>query len=58
MDVKLVSLISSLWSSFSVTFAAIYWSASVWFEGNFAFLSTFGADCLVHFSSCHFYFNS
>jgi hypothetical protein len=50
-----MNLISSRsgWSSFSVTFSAIHWSASVWFERNFAFLSTFGADCFVHFSCCH-----
>ncbi len=46
-----MSLISSpCISSFSITVSAVYWSALVWFEGNFTFLSTLSANCLVHFS--------
>jgi hypothetical protein len=42
--------ISSRGSSFSVTFSAIDWSGSVRFEWNLTWLSTFSADCVVHFS--------
>ena len=45
-----MSLESSRGSSFRVAFSAVYWSAWVWFEGNFAFLSALSANCLVHFS--------
>ncbi len=52
-----VSLISpTATSALRITFSAVNWSASVWFEGNFAFFSTFSTDCLVHFSSSHFLF--
>jgi hypothetical protein len=46
-------LISSRGSSLRIAFSAIYRSASVWFEGNFAFLSTVSANRLMHFSSLH-----
>jgi len=46
----LMSLISSYGSSFGITFLAVYGSASVGFKRNFAFLSTVGADCFMHFS--------
>jgi len=48
-----VSLISPWWSSFRIAFSAVYRSASVGFEGNFAFLSTVGTDCIVHLFSIH-----
>ena len=52
-DVKLVSLVSSWWSSFGVALSAVDWPASVWFEGNFTFLSTVSADCLVQLFIIH-----
>jgi len=51
-----VSLISSWGSSFRIAFTAVHRSASVWFERNFAFLSTVCANCLVRFSLIHFLF--
>src|SRR4030042_4831095 len=48
---ELVSLIPAWRSSLSVTFSAVHWSATVGFEGNFTFLSTFSANCLGHFFS-------
>jgi hypothetical protein len=48
-----MSLISSGWSSFRITFSAVYWSASVWLEGNFAFLSAITANCLMHLFPVH-----
>jgi hypothetical protein len=53
---KLVSLIPSWWSSFRITFSAVYWSGAVRLERNFAFLAALSANCLMHFSSCHFLF--
>jgi hypothetical protein len=50
-DAGLLSLVSSWWSSFGVAFSAVYWSASVGFEWDFAFLSAFSANCLMHFFS-------
>jgi len=35
---------------FSVTFSAVYRSAFSWFERDFTFFSTIGADYFVHFS--------
>jgi len=48
-------LISSRWSSFSVTFAAVNWPGAVWLEGNFTFLSAVSAGCLGHLSAIHFF---
>jgi hypothetical protein len=48
-----LGLVSSWGSSFRITFSAVHRSASVGFEGNFAFLSTVGADCFVHLFSIH-----
>jgi hypothetical protein len=50
-----VSLISSWGSSFRIAFSAVYRSASVGFERNFAFLSTVCTDCLVRLSLIHFF---
>jgi hypothetical protein len=50
-----VSLVSSWGSSFRIAFSAVYRSASVWFERNFAFLSTVCTDCLVRLSLIHFF---
>jgi hypothetical protein len=47
------NLVPARRSSLSITFSAVNWPASVWFEGNFAFLSTISADCLVHFFLIH-----
>jgi hypothetical protein len=56
-DVSAVSLISpTATSALRITFSTVNWSASVWFERNFAFLSAFSTDCFVHFSSSHFLF--
>ena len=49
-----VSLISpTAASALRIAFSAVYGSASVWFEGDFAFFSAFSTDCLVQFSSLH-----
>ena len=53
-----MSLVSLWWSSFRITFSAVYGSASVGLERNFAFLSTVGANCLVHLFLIHLLFNS
>ena len=47
---KLISLISSRWSSFCVALSAINWPVAVCLERNFAFFSAVSAGCLVHFS--------
>ncbi len=44
-----MSLISSRGSAFTVAFSAVNWPGSVWFEGNFTFLSTVGTGCLMEF---------
>ena len=51
-----LSLESSWWSSFGVTFAAINWSCPVWLEWNFTFLSAVSAGCLVCLFSVHYMF--
>jgi hypothetical protein len=49
--VSLISIPTSSWgSSLCIAFSAVYGSALVWFERNLTFLSTFGTDCIVHFS--------
>jgi hypothetical protein len=56
-DVSAVSLISpTATSALRITFSTVNWSASVWFERDFAFLSALSTDCFVHFSSSHFLF--
>ncbi len=49
-----MSLESSWWSSFSVTFSAIDWPGAVWLERNFTFLSAVSAGSLVHLFSIHY----
>ena len=50
----LTYLVSSRWTSFSVTFSAVYWPGSVGLEWNFTFLAAIRADRLVHlFVSVH-----
>ena len=53
-----ITKVWSWWSSLCPTFSAVYRSASVGFEGNFAFLSTVGTDCLEHFARRHTNFHS
>src|SRR5271157_1354862 len=55
---QIVSLIAAWWSSFRVTLAAIYWSAAVWLERNFAFLSAVSANCFVCFFLIHLLLSS
>jgi len=54
----LISLISSGRSSFRIAFSAVYRSASVGFERDFAFLSTVCTDCLVCLLLIHFLFST
>ena len=42
--------ISSGGSFFSITFSGVHRSALIGFEWNLTFLSTFSADCIMHFS--------
>jgi len=53
-----IILISSWWSSLRIAFSAVYRSASVGFERNFAFLSTVCTDCLVRLAFVHFLFST
>ncbi len=43
-------LLIPFWFAFAVAVTAVYWTASVWFEGNFGFLPTIGTGGFVHFS--------
>ena len=56
--VSFKSLVSSWWSSFGVALSAVDWPASVWLEGNFAFLSAVSAGCLVHLFIIHTLFST
>jgi hypothetical protein len=49
---------SSWWAFFCPAFSAVNGSVWVRFEGNFAFLSAFRANCLVHFFFGHWLFST
>ena len=56
--VKRLGLVSSAWPCWSFlcpAFSAVNWSAWVWFEWDFTFLTAFRASCLMHFFFGHYF---
>ena len=58
-DYRILESSSWAWASFlGPALSAVNGSAWVRLEGDFTFLSTFSANCLVHFFLCHFDFST